>query len=173
MIYSRYHIVFHWITALLILVMLATGLAYSYELGGKGAMTTHQWAGQILIIVLLLRLGGRIVNRPRPAQDGQTLHGPLERLLAHATHIALYLVMIAFVVTGYVSASAFTQSALLAPVDIVFARSPAGERFLDAHYMMKWVLLGLLALHFSGTLKHLIWDRDNTLSRMLSSSPKP
>ncbi|MEL6610256.1 MAG: cytochrome b/b6 domain-containing protein [Pseudomonadota bacterium] len=157
----------HWLTVAFILVMVTTGMMYFYEIGDRAAIQVHQIAGQLLIIVLVIRLIVRLRTRT-PASD----HAPLERALAGATHVALYAMLIAFVVTGYVSASALTNNALLLPVDRAFARGDLGERLLDAHYALKWVLLGLVGLHVAGALKHHFIDRDATLVAMWSG-PRP
>ncbi len=149
--------------------MLGTGLAYSYELADAGAMTVHQWAGQGLIAVLVVRI---LVRLSRNAPVHHTPHSAWEDMLARIVQAGLYLCMIAFVVTGYVSASAETDNVLIAPVSLAFARSDMGELMLEAHYMAKWVLLALLLLHIAGALKHAIWDKDNTLSNMTYHSKR-
>lgn len=169
MSYSNRQIILHWATFALILLMVSTGMAYFYEIGGDGVMRVHQLAGQLLIVVLAWRLVTRFTKGGPPALQ---THAAWERMLAHLVHIGLYLVMIAFVVTGYVSASAETDNALLAPVSLSFARSDFGELLLEVHYALKWALLALFALHFGGALKHQIIDRDKTLSRMLFTSSK-
>lgn len=169
MTYSRSQILYHWLTAALVLLMAGTGMAYFYELGGDAVMRVHQIAGQLLIVVLTLRLVTRFGSGAPPAN---LEHPKWERLLATLVHIGLYLAMIAFVITGYVSASAETDNLLLLPVELGFARSDAGERFLETHYALKWALLALFALHFAGALKHAFLDRDATLSRMSFTNNK-
>lgn len=167
--YSNIQILYHWLTVLMVLFLAGSGLAYTYEIAdaGRGTIVAHQIAGQVLIVVLAFRIVTRFV---RKAPDTEASHAPWERRLARAVHIALYVSLVVFVVTGYVSASAMSSNALAAPVDMGFARSDTGERFLDTHFAMKWVLLGLFGLHFAGVLKHALVDRDSTLSSMRFSS---
>ncbi|MEL6574117.1 MAG: cytochrome b/b6 domain-containing protein [Pseudomonadota bacterium] len=161
--YTSLQVAYHWGTVMLVLVMAATGLAYYYEIGGDTPIVAHQVAGQLLILILVLRVVARISRRP-----GKTLntHATWERVLASSTHIALYATLIVFVVTGYVSASALGEPTLLAPLSKAFARSDTGELLLEVHYAAKWVLLGLVLLHIAGALKHAVWDKDDTLSHM-------
>lgn len=166
--FSNAQIAYHWISFVLILIMFGSGLAYSYDLVGDGGMRVHQIAGQVLIVVLVIRIATRLARRAPPAPNA---HPMWERLLAGVVQLALYGVLIAFVVTGYVSASAETSNALIAPVSLAFALSDTGEQFLDLHYMLKWVLLGLIGLHVAGALKHLIIDRDDTFSQMTFNKP--
>lgn len=165
--YTTAQVAYHWISFAMILFMAGSGMAYSLELIDKSALTAHQIAGQILIVVLVLRIISRATHE-RPANEASTW----EHRLAQATHLALYLVMVAYVVTGYVSASGLNTPALLAPMDIGFARSDMGERFLDAHYQLKWALLALVTLHICGALKHRFWDKDDTLSNMTFTNRK-
>jgi len=161
--FSKAQVVYHWLSFAVILIMASTGLGYSYDLFGDGAMQVHQIAGQVLIALLVLRIATRLTRR---TPDVSNAHAPWERLLSGMVQLALYGVLIAYVTTGYVSASADTSNALLAPVGLGFALSDTGERLLEIHYLLKWVLLGLVALHVAGALKHLIIDRDDTFSQM-------
>lgn len=165
--YLTAQVTYHWVSFALILFMAGSGMAYSLELADKSALTGHQVAGQVLIVVIVLRIMSRATHK-NAAADVPTW----EHRLAQVTHLALYLVMIAYVVSGYVSASGLNTPALLAPVDIGFARSDMGERFLDAHYQLKWVLLALVSLHIFGALKHKFWDKDDTLSKMTFTNRK-
>ena len=161
--YTKAQVTYHWATAMLIAVMALTGMGYTYEWWDDGAMVVHQIAGQGLIIMLLLRLITRIA---RPAPGSDPAHASWERGLAHLVHLGLYAVLIIFVVTGYISASALGEPSLLFPVNKGFARSDIGELILEIHFATKWALLALLTLHIGGALKHAVWDKDRTLSHM-------
>lgn len=165
MTYSKVQIALHWIMAIMVFGMAAAGLAYRYDWVGNNVLIIHQYAGQVLIVLLVIRVILRFL-RPPPAASSH--HSMWEKRLASTVHFGLYLCLIAFVITGYVSASALSDTALLFPVDRAFARSERGELLLDAHYALKWVLLGLFTLHFAGTIKHSLIDRDDTLARMLA-----
>lgn len=161
--YMHSHIIFHWLTALLVLGLVGSGLAYSFELADKDALNAHQVMGQALIVVVALRIATRLSHRPVKADLG---HKGWERTLAGAVHLGLYGLLIAFIVTGYISASALSNNMLVFPGDLAFARSDIGETLLEVHYSLKWVLLALFGLHFAGAMKHALIDRDNTLSSM-------
>lgn len=169
--FSNLQITFHWLTAILVLALVGSGLAFTYEIAGAGRETiiAHQIVGQMLIALLVFRIAARLA---RKTPEIKTAHAAWERALAGSVHLALYGALIGFVVTGYVSASAMRTNALVAPVDIGFARSDLGEAFLELHFALKWALLGLLGLHIAGALKHQIIDRDSTLSNMLFKSSR-
>ena len=158
----------HWLSAVLIVIMAYTGLAYVYEWADESIIVGHQIAGQALIVVLLVRM---VVRFRHGGRRGQT-HAVWERALSGLIHLCLYLAMIAFVVTGYVAASALRENALLLPLDIGFARSDLGETLLEVHYALKWVLAGLLFFHIAGVLKHILIDRDDTFSAIWPSKLK-
>ncbi|MEL6170043.1 MAG: cytochrome b/b6 domain-containing protein [Pseudomonadota bacterium] len=160
--YSTHQVIYHWITVALILGLVGSGLAYSFELANAGAIRAHQIMGQVLILVIVLRLVARL-RRPPSEPEG---HEAWELRLAVVTHWALYALILVFLVTGYVSASALRDPALLAPVGLAFARSDTGEILLEMHYAAKWALLALVGMHIAGAVKHAVIDRDGSFSRM-------
>ena len=83
-------------------------------------------------------------------------------MLASLVKITLYVLLIAYVVTGYVTASGLRSSEMLFPINVALARSDLGDLFMEAHFALKWVLLVVLGLHILGTIKHILIDRDNT-----------
>jgi len=161
--YSNAQVFYHWFSFALIILMVGTGLAYSYEWTESNVMQVHQIAGQILIVLLVLRITSRLRRR---GFKWETSHALWERMLAGTVQLALYVLLITYVGSGYVSASAETTNALIAPISLGFARSDLGEQILYLHYNLKWVLLGLVSLHVAGALKHAFIDRDVTLSHM-------
>ncbi len=163
MTYSNLQITYHWLTAAAIAAMAASGLAYTYDWVEGDSIAFHQIVGQILIVLLVARIIARLTSPPRHAT---VQHARWEQIIALVVHIGLYLCMVAYVVTGYVSASGLRDPLLIAPVNQAFARSDTGELILEAHFAIKWVLLGLVSLHIAGVIKHRFWDKDTTLSNM-------
>ncbi len=157
--YSHTHRVLHWLTAVLIVVMAASGMSYYLEWSDDFALGLHQIVGQILIVVVVVRIIVRLAQRTRSVE---LTHERWERLLATTVHLALYAAMVVYVVTGYVAASALRDNLLTNPLALDFARSDLGEVLLETHYSMKWVLLALVTIHLSAALKHHFWDRDDT-----------
>lgn len=164
MIYTKLQILLHWLSAILVLTLAFSGLSYTYDLGDWDALSTHQFVGQVFIVFLLLRIVVRFSRKP--SQPNPTKPNWQTRL-AKTVHIALYLCLVSFAVTGYVSASALTNSDLLFPLERSFARSDTGDMLLEIHYALKWVLLVLLCLHLAGALKQVFWGRAQTVSNMI------
>lgn len=152
----------HWITVVLVVILVATGMADFYDIGDDFPMTLHQWSGQAMIVVLLARVAARRHRSVRPPSD----HSTWEKLAAKLIHIGFYVLLAVYVMTGYVSASAFSDPELIWSVDRAFSRSDIGDQLLELHYRLKWVLLAVAGLHISAVLKHVVVDRDQTFSRM-------
>ncbi len=157
--YSFGIILLHWTTAVLMFALATSGLLYSYKIFGSNALIFHQWGGQLLSVLVFIWIGVRLAFGVGPRNPD---HVWWEKILAAIVKITLYLLLIAYVVTGYVSASGLRSTELLFPINVAFARSDLGDLFMEAHFALKWVLLSVLALHLLGTLKHSFIDRDNT-----------
>ena len=157
--YSLGIIVLHWTTAALMFALATSGLLYSYKIVGSNALIFHQWGGQLLLVLVFIWIGVRLAFGVGPPNSD---HIWWEKILATLVKITLYALLVAYVVTGYVSASGLTNPELLFPINVAFARSDLGDLFMEAHFALKWVLLAVLSLHVLGTLKHSFIDRDNT-----------
>ena len=161
--YSKAQIINHWLTVAVLLAMVLSGLAYSYDWVDTGSIRLHQIVGQAFIALLVVRIVARVAY---PITIDHTSHRPGEDLMARIVHSGLYLCMIAYVITGYIAASGLRDPTLIAPVNQSFARSDVGELFLDAHFTLKWILLALFTIHIAAVLKHRFWDKDDTVSNM-------
>ena len=157
--YSFGIILLHWTTAILMFALATSGLLYSYKIVGSNALIFHQWGGQLLSVLVFIWIGVRLAFGVGPRNPD---HVWWEKIIAAIVKITLYILLIAYVVTGYVSASGLRSTELLFPINVAFARSDLGDLFMEAHFALKWVLLVVLALHLLGTLKHSFIDRDNT-----------
>jgi cytochrome b561/polyisoprenoid-binding protein YceI len=169
---------FHWLTALLILSAIALGLVAdalpygtSAELARKAQVfSLHKTLGIAAFAVAVLRILWALTQvRPTPLHPDRRL----ETILAEAVHWALYIALVAAPLSGWLHHAAtdgfapilwpFGQSLPLVPKD------PRLAEILGAlHWVFTKVLIAAVALHVAGALKHTLWDRDGTLSRMWS-----
>jgi hypothetical protein len=80
----------HWVTALVIALMIPLGVIIGNDWGGplqNAIYALHESLGVLLIPLVVVRLGHRLANPPSPLpQDIPAL----QRLAAHMTHVALY-----------------------------------------------------------------------------------
>ena len=157
--YSYGIILLHWTTAALTFALATSGLLYSYKIVGSNALIFHQWGGQLLLVIVFIWVGLRLAFGVGPRNPD---HVWWEKILAALVKVTLYILLIAYVVTGYVTASGLRSTELIFPINVAFARSNLGDLFMEIHFTLKWVLLAVLALHVLGTLKHSFIDRDNT-----------
>ena len=160
----------HWLMALLIVVALGLGVwAINLTRGDlrAGVLFVHKSFGITLLALVVLRVVVRlIVGAPAYAV-------PLSKLVraaAGAGHLALYVLMIAMPVSGYVKSAAsgkevsffglFSLPAIL-PEDKGLAEA-AGQ----AHYVFAWALGAVLVVHVAAVVWHARFKRDEVLTRM-------
>lgn len=164
---------FHWLMALLIIINGTLGL-YMTDL--KPSMdkisiyAIHKSIGLTVLALVLLRLSWRWFD-PRP----RDLPMPRwQKLAAHAAHGALYLLMLAIPLSGWLFNSAngnplqwFKLFNLPALVD---KNKALADFFHEAHETLFWILVAVLVAHIGGAVMHHFVERDNTLRRMLPFS---
>lgn len=169
--YSTLSSLMHWAVALLILGSFPLGL-YMVELSFSPAKLKyyawHKWAGVTVFGLALLRLLWRRVQPPPPPLPGQ----PRWQLAAaHVTHVALYALLVAVPLSGWLYSSAAGFPTVYLGIwqlpDLVPKDGTLKEIFDDVHEVLTWTLAGLVALHAAAALKHGLIDRDGTLARML------
>lgn len=179
--YSAAAITFHWLIALLIIGNFVGGLliegllepdatAAQKQLGFT-IVQLHKSFGLTVLVLSLLRLALRLGTGVPPLPAHMT---PLERLLAKATHVGFYAVMILVPLSGWlmVSASPLGFPTLFFglfewPHLPVAASAEISGAASEAHEVMAFIGAGLFVLHVGGALKHHFLDRDDVLARML------
>jgi cytochrome b561 len=179
--YTGTAIALHWIVAVLILANVALG--YSADLVPDGfvrsVIDTHKSIGITVLGLAILRLLWRLGHRP---PDLPASYPPLERLSAHAAHGALYVLIFALPISGWMHDSAWKDAAAhpltfyglfrwprigwIANIEPV-EKERLHTLLFTAHSYFGYALYLLLALHVVGALKHQFWDRAAELQRML------
>lgn len=168
---ERYHplqATLHWITAALVLFMLAMGTLSLKGLPNDAAkvfaLRGHMIAGIAVGVLMLARLALRLwLKQPAPASAGN----PALDRLARGVHIAMYVAALGMAASGIALA---VQAGL---PDIVFGRSgaPLPEDFWSyaprwAHLVAAKALMALIGLHVLGAGYHQFVRRDGLLRRM-------
>lgn len=179
--YTRVAMGLHWIVAVLIIGNVILGLAADSLPDDwiRPAVDTHKSIGLTVLGLAVLRLLWRFANPPPPLPDS---YPPLERIGAHAAHWALYGLIFALPITGWIHDSAwegapthpFALWGVIPHVRIgaIEALDAATKErihtiFFGFHVWFAYALYGLLALHILGALKHQFWDGERELQRML------
>lgn len=173
--YSRTARTLHWITVALVAVQVPVGVTMVYRgntLNVWDALTGalysgHKLIGLTLLIVVLWRLAYRCTRGAPP--DEPTIER-WQKLASHANHWALYLLLVATAVTGYIGISLFPALDILDGFTLPGLVAPdkaAANRAFAVHGALAISLLLLIAVHVAAALYHHCVRKDNVLGRMI------
>lgn len=173
--YSTVSLTLHWPIAVLVVVQIF--LVSDANTDGPNAgfwIGLHKSTGLSILVLTLVRLGWRIAN---PAIALPADQPKWQRVLARATHVLFYVVLLALPLTGWLASSAAGRDIAwyglfqwpLLPIG--GGRETAGQ-LMDIHRALPKLLYVLLALHVLGALKHQFINRDNVLHRMMPFIPR-
>jgi cytochrome b561 len=131
-------------------------------------LATHKSIGMTVLMLALVRIGWRLAN-PAPAPPATMPRWQV--LAARTSHFALYALLLAQPVTGWIMSSArnfpvsyfgwFQWPDLVAPSDELH------ERFEDIHHLLGETLLVVALVHAAAALYHHFWVKDDVLRSML------
>lgn len=169
----RYHpsqIVMHSAMALLIVLTFAFG-KYVHGLPLSPAkfqlLSYHKWAGMLLLLLIVVRILLRLLKGAPPLPASMS---PNARLAAHAGHLALYALMIAVPLSGWLMSSAYGIPVVMFGIwqlpDLIAAAPELAPRLKELHELLNNALLLTVVLHVGAALKHHFIDRDGLLQRM-------
>lgn len=161
----------HWTVAVLILVMAYLGLTMGDLPNGPDKIKTyalHKSIGITILALVALRLLWRLyAGTPRPVPGSPRW----QERIASLTHAAIYLLLFAIPLSGWVlnSAAGFPLRwfGLVNLPHIVGESHDLHELAEEAHELMFWVLALLVVAHAGAAFYHHIFQRDTTLARML------
>ena len=176
---------FHWLTALLIITLIAlgiiaNGMAYdtSEQLARKAFLfSMHKTLGVTMFFVALARIGWAF-KQPKP--NGLHPERKAESWLAETIHWLLYGSLVIVPLTGWIHHAASTGFAPIwwpfgQNLPFVAKSESTSELFAGFHIIFERVLAASISLHVAGALKHHFVDKDATLRRMwfgASNAPK-
>jgi cytochrome b561 len=162
----------HWLIAALVLFMLPLGVVIAYEWGGPAQTflyNLHKSIGATLIPLVIIRLLYRLTHKPPPLPDD--LH-PLQRFAAHATHWALYALILAQPIVGYIMTSAYPAPVPffgLFNLPAIWPENRALSTQLSAvHLYIGIAIVVVAAMHIGAALHHHFVRKDRILMRMIS-----
>ena len=161
----------HWaIVALIITQFVLANMSDNLPLGmAKLAMLArHKSVGITILGLAIVRLVWRWLN---PTPEPPNTLKPYERVLAKITHVALYALMFAMPITGWIMSSArnFPVSwfKLVQLPDLVAPSRPLYDAMHETHEILAWTLVAVAVLHAAAALKHHFVLKDDVLRRML------
>jgi len=155
--YTKPQITLHWLIVVLVGAQFLTAEAMKQffekaeDAGVLAGFPTdpiamaHAGGGGAILVLMLIRLGLRLTYGAPPAPQSLT---PALKLASRATHYTFYIVLVALPATGMAA---------------LYITPQAG----DVHFLLKTVLLILIAAHVAGALAHAFIFKDGVVRRML------
>jgi cytochrome b561 len=166
---------FHWLSVLVVFIMIGTGLVMVYR--GKdlniwddltnSLYATHKSLGLVLLALVALRLIYRLVHGA-PA-DEPSLHF-FHRFMSHVTHWSIYGLLIVLPLIGWYGVSLFPALNIFGGYSIPALASPdqaLAKQVLWLHGLAAYLLILLVGMHIGAALYHHVIRGDNVLRRML------
>lgn len=167
--YSHLAMLLHWVLALAIVGAFGMGVYMSdlpFSPQRLKLYNWHKWAGVTILTLSAVRLLWRLTHQP-PADAPMPAW---QRLAAHGTHYALYVLFFAVPLVGwaYTSAAGFpvVWFGVLPLPDFVPVDKALAEAIKPWHGYLAFTLAALVLMHVAAALKHQFIDRDGLLSRM-------
>jgi len=165
--------IIHWTTAMLFLSLILTGIFASMIPEGfwfrNQYYVIHKTLGVTVMIILLIRLFWNRHSK-RPALDASLKNN--ERKWAHRAHLALYFLMVAIPITGFVMTSfhGFPTFFFFWEFGPFWGESKAYIVWGLFHkYVLQYLLYIVLGAHILGALKHHFIDKkEDAIKRMAS-----
>lgn len=169
--YSQGFKYLHWLVALLVFGMLGFGFLLSDLPGSLKPMAymLHKSIGLTLLALMFLRLVW-IVCITKPALPKTMPRW--ECFLARFVQYSLYVFLFAMPLSGWLMATASNKIPvyfgwLRVPFPGILPDEALAHWMSEAHYFIAFILLGLIALHTAGALKHRFIDKDDVLNSMM------
>ena len=165
--YTRVAMWLHWVIALFIVVNLSIGLLRGVFPVMRGWMPGHKAIGLTVLALTLVRIGWRLAH-PVPRLPATV--PSWQRGAAHLVHGALYLLLLAMPLTGWLLVSGAERHPLdwfgLFPVPYLPVAPATADAADRAHMVLGWSMLALVVVHVAAALGHRLVLRDGVLWRM-------
>jgi cytochrome b561 len=164
----------HWLTAVLIFSALLIGFVMVNSIGTYESLrAVHMTLGVLILAVVVLRASNRFTHRAPKLPDTV---GWGEHKLVVVSELTLYALMLAQPLVGWAMVSATGKPVVIfglvrlpriAPfnADLFFA-------LRQAHSVLAYTLVVVIAAHVSAVLLHTLTLRDGMLSRMTFVKPR-
>ncbi len=165
----------HWSMAALILAMLLIGVAMVTSLADYHALVAlHRPLGILILLLVLVRLANRWRHPPPPLPSDLPAW---QRLAAHASHVALYGLMLAMPLVGWAMLSAARYPiALVGGVVLppILPQSPMLYAWLrELHTVLAYALFAIVLAHLGAALLHALVRQDGVFASMAPWRVRP
>jgi cytochrome b561 len=168
--YTTLAILLHWLIAAIVLAQFPLGW-WMQEIpkqppGPRAeAFNLHKSIGLLIAALMFARIAWRL-GHPGPPLPAMPRW---QSRLAHATHFALYAVLVALPLTGYLGSafSGYPVKFFGITLPAWAAKNPELKEWMSAaHLALAWALALAFAAHMAGVAKHTFMNRDGLLRRM-------
>lgn len=163
-------IAFHWITAILVLALFATAMAWTYaprDWGLRSLQSVHVSLGIALAMAIVGRMVWRITAGRRLPPVGSTT----TKVLAKVVHFGLYGLLILQVALGFglqwFSGDALSFFGLFSIASPFAEDRNLGNQMEGLHQIVAWSLMIVAFGHAAAALVHQYILKDNVLGRMI------
>ncbi|HEX7075483.1 MAG TPA: cytochrome b [Hyphomicrobiaceae bacterium] len=168
---------FHWLTAVLVAIMVPVGLTMNYRGNTLNIWddvtnhlySTHKLVGFLLLWVVVVRIGYRLWHGAPPPEP--TLE-PWQRYGSAVVHYSLYALILIMPILGWLGVSLFPALEVFGAFSLPALAEPDQElskQVLSAHKAVAFLLIALILGHAGMALFHHFVRKDNVLWRMLTS----
>ena len=167
----------HWLTVVLVALQVPVGVYMVYRGGTLGLWdgltgalySGHKLAGLVILALVVWRL---VYRATRGAPPDELTLAPWQRIVAHFTHWALYALLLAVPIAGYIGIALFPALDVFGLFKLPAPVGPdkeAAKLAFAVHGALALGLVGLAALHVGAALHHYLILKDNVLGRMIPS----
>jgi cytochrome b561 len=168
--YNGVAIALHWLVAAAIFATFPLGL-YMADLPLSPRklelVSYHKWIGVTVFALVCVRLAWRLTHPP-PAP--LPTMAAWQRRAAAGVHLALYALLLAIPVSGWMYSSAVGVPTVYLGLwqlpDFVGKDKALADALNLAHKSLNFAFLALVIVHVAAALKHHLVDRDGLLARM-------
>lgn len=164
----------HWLMAALILFLLGLGIYMAHFLSKEAPnrldiYNFHKTLGALVLGLILVRIVNRFIFKA-PALPATM--PKYEIILANLGHFALYILMIAVPLSGYLMSNLFGYPVHFFGTNLpnlVEANPELGMKIHDSHWIFAYILAAVIALHVAAVIKHKFFDKaeNDVLKRMV------
>ncbi len=168
--YGSVAIIFHWLMAVLLILLVAIGLYMTRIPVSLEKLKLYGWHkewGLLALMLVMLRIVWRIGNIT-PLLTNLPVW---ERLAAHTVHWSFYVLMFALPITGWMLTSAAGLVPSFFGLWVLPALVPPNPHlqnlFTEIHKWLSYALILIFCGHVGAALKHHFIDKDDILKRML------
>ena len=160
----------HWLVAVIVLCMIPVGITMGRIDSGPlqdWLFFLHEASGFVVLVLVLIRLGYRLTHTPPPLPVSVPRW---QQLAAGNVHTALYVLLIAQPIVGWLGANAFGAQVSIFGLfnlpTLLDKNEPLAERILTVHDYVGYTIAGLLVIHIGAALMHGFIRKDGVLQRM-------